>query len=428
MKKLLLLSLSLFCIQLLFAQNVGIGTNNPAEMLEVNGNIRLSYGDNRTITVTAPTVVGQPGNDLTISAGNSLAGNIVASGGNLRLTGGRINDKTKQNGGHVMLTVGLNGFATNFNPGAKHGDIIFYGLNRLGSNSEPLEFGRMDGNTGNWGFGTSTPATRVDVNGTIKANGLQLTTGAATGLVLTSDADGLASWTNVASLGFSETDPQVGDNTMSRLSKWDGSALVSSGVTETGSNVGIGVPEPHASLHLLPILNNRRIVVWEDGDNDHQFYGFGINPGTLRYQVPATTADHIFYAGQNSGASVEIMRVEGSGNVSIGGGDAGARLDVKGTAKLGELGSVLNNVIRRQLVTENIAISPNATSGITFTNITGATEGSTVFVSPSVALPAGVSIGYSLVSANGQVSVAFVNGSNVIAAIPAMTLYVTIIN
>lgn len=424
MKKLLLLSLSLFCIQLLFAQNVGIGTNNPAEMLEVNGNIRLSYGGNRTITVTAPTAVGLPGNDLTIHAGNSSISHIAAAGGNLLLVGGRSNDANKQNGGHVMLRVGENfsDFGANF--GAKPGDIIFYGRN----GSSPIEFGRMDGDTGNWGFGKSPSTARVDVNGTVKATGLQLTTGAATGLVLTSDPNGVASWTNVASLGFSETDPQVGDNTMSRLSKWDGTALISSGVTETGSNVGIGVAEPHASLHLLPILNNRRIVVWEDGDNDHQFYGFGINPGTLRYQVPATTADHIFYAGQNAGASVEIMRIEGSGNVSIGGGDAGARLDVKGTAKLGELGSVLNNVIRRQLVTQNIAISPNATSGITFTNITGATEGSTVFVSPSVALPAGVSIGYSLVSANGQVSVAFVNGTNVIAAIPAMTLYVTIIN
>ncbi|MBL7973443.1 MAG: hypothetical protein JNJ85_00930, partial [Candidatus Kapabacteria bacterium] len=64
------------------------------------------------------------------------------------------------------------------------------------------------------------------------------------------------------------------------------------------ANIGVGtVTSPKASLHIPNILSNRRVVLWQDADNDHQFYGLGVNTSVLRYQVGNTSADHVFYAG-----------------------------------------------------------------------------------------------------------------------------------
>jgi hypothetical protein len=47
---------------------------------------------------------------------------------------------------------------------------------------------------GNVGIGTINPGQKLDVNGTVKANRLQMTTGSSNGRFLNSNSDGLASW------------------------------------------------------------------------------------------------------------------------------------------------------------------------------------------------------------------------------------------
>jgi hypothetical protein len=83
-------------------------------------------------------------------------------------------------------------------------------------------------------------------------------------------------------------------------------------------NVGIGTTTPNAPLEFSNDITNRKIVLYETANNDHQFYGFGINGGTLRYQTDAAGADHVFFSGASSTTSSELMRIKGNGNVGIG--------------------------------------------------------------------------------------------------------------
>lgn len=83
-------------------------------------------------------------------------------------------------------------------------------------------------------------------------------------------------------------------------------------------NVGIGNSTPWAPLQFSNSIVNRKIVLYQTTNNDHQYYGFGINGGTLRYQTDASFADHVFYSAVNASSSKELMRIRGNGNVGIG--------------------------------------------------------------------------------------------------------------
>ena len=89
-------------------------------------------------------------------------------------------------------------------------------------------------------------------------------------------------------------------------------------ILSVGGRLGIGNTRPHADLHLPQTLANRKIVLLEDFDNDHQFNGFGINTFIMRYQAAATTSSHVFYAGTSPTTSNELMRITGNGEVGIG--------------------------------------------------------------------------------------------------------------
>ena len=83
-------------------------------------------------------------------------------------------------------------------------------------------------------------------------------------------------------------------------------------------NVGIGTSTPHANLQFSNAAANRKIVFYENLNNDNNFFGFGMNSATLRYQVDLTTSSHVFYAGSNVNTSIELMRIKGNGQVGIG--------------------------------------------------------------------------------------------------------------
>lgn len=64
--------------------------------------------------------------------------------------------------------------------------------------------------------------------------------------------------------------------------------------------------------------SQRHIVLWEAANNEQQFYGFGMNQNTIRYQVASSSSSHVFAAGIDGNESREIMRMTGQGFVGIG--------------------------------------------------------------------------------------------------------------
>ncbi len=80
------------------------------------------------------------------------------------------------------------------------------------------------------------------------------------------------------------------------------------------TNVGIGTTTPHAPLQFQNALANRKIVMWETVNNDLDFFGFGINSATLRYQIPAGGNVHRFFAGNTA-----LLSIFSDGNATLAG-------------------------------------------------------------------------------------------------------------
>ncbi|MFN3783180.1 MAG: tail fiber domain-containing protein [Spirosomataceae bacterium] len=100
-------------------------------------------------------------------------------------------------------------------------------------------------------------------------------------------------------------------------------------------NIGIGTNAPNAPLQFANTTVNRKIVLWEGGNNDHNYFGFGVNSSMLRYQVDGGAARHAFYAGTSATTSTELMTINGDGKVGIGTSAPGERLSIVGTGAIG---------------------------------------------------------------------------------------------
>src|SRR5688500_15178464 len=95
------------------------------------------------------------------------------------------------------------------------------------------------------------------------------------------------------------------------------SRLHVNGNTFINGQLGIGTTAPHAQLQFDNDAHNRKIVMNEVINNDHQFNGIGVSADEKRYQVHATTANHIYYAGTSSSTSDELLKIRGTGNAVI---------------------------------------------------------------------------------------------------------------
>jgi hypothetical protein len=82
-------------------------------------------------------------------------------------------------------------------------------------------------------------------------------------------------------------------------------------------NTGLGTNSPNAPLQFSNTTVNRKIVLYDAFNNDHQYFGFGVTYdgiGRLRYQVDNPSAEHVFYAGATPTTSTWLFTIKGDGN------------------------------------------------------------------------------------------------------------------
>jgi hypothetical protein len=116
-----------------------------------------------------------------------------------------------------------------------------------------------------------------------------------------------------------------------QIYRYTGTNLSTNFVTINSSgNLGIGTSSPVGTLEVVSTntrgsitlndnLVNKKIVLHGSGNNDqHTYYGFGINANALRYQTGTSSDDHVFYSGINATSSLELLRIKGNGNVGLG--------------------------------------------------------------------------------------------------------------
>jgi hypothetical protein len=99
-------------------------------------------------------------------------------------------------------------------------------------------------------------------------------------------------------------------------SKWERASDTS--IYYNNKYVGIGISYPNAPLEIDNSIFNKKISLYTDSPNEHQFLGFGTGFGELRYQVDKKTTDHVFYSAIDTDSSGELMRITGDTLVGIG--------------------------------------------------------------------------------------------------------------
>lgn len=182
--------------------NIGVGENAPAEKLVVNGQVRITGG-----TPGAGKV-------LTSDAAGTASWQFIPS----TLFGATTLDSAYDYGGPGLGRVIQ----------ATHGAVYINGPDGLHVNDSV-------------GIGTTTPAARLDVAGTVKISGGN----PGAGKVLTSDANGLASWQTVSG-GSANL-----NGTPNQLIRFNSTnSGINSQIYDDSVRVGIGTTAPKGKMHL----------------------------------------------------------------------------------------------------------------------------------------------------------------------------------
>lgn len=284
-----------FIISMESGQSIDIRKNTiTASILTVTNLLTASAG----ISTTTLTTSGL----LTASAGISTT-TLTASG--LLTASADLSATTSATDG-ILLTSSIGGGIKATCSSGTTGAITFKSFNSVAAISVPLRWGRGDGN----GDSANLSFTYNGANNTTNSTGIGFTGGSGAQLTLFND-------------------PATNTTLNTPLS-----------LTTTGA----------AALKFSTALQNRKIVLYNIGSNDHQYYGMGVTAGIfrykiiiyIRYQIPTTADNHIFYAGTGTTTSDEILRIRGTkgltapytnltNSISVGNGNSRAQISITGT-------------------------------------------------------------------------------------------------
>jgi hypothetical protein len=147
-------------------------------------------------------------------------------------------------------------------------------------------------------------------------------------------------------------------------------------------------------------LTGRRLNIGGTGANffkDDEFFGGAVFPTDSSLVIWSQSEDNNY-----------VILQPTWGKVGIGTYGPKALLHVDGTMIIGAGGSVITKIIRDTILRDVGTLAAGGTTTQSFT-ITGAITGSTVCISPALALPDGILIAYARVSSSNTIEVKFCN-------------------
>jgi hypothetical protein len=208
--------------------NVGIGSPNPGQVLDVAGTVRATnyIGAGTGLTGTASSLTAgnvstingllSQGTNVTITgSGTSVSPYVISSSG-----GGGSSNWTYSASGNIGLSTTANvGVGTSFIGSAKFTVI-----------------------GGNVGIGTWVPGQQLDVKGTAKMTGFQLGSSSTAGYVLTAAANGVGT--------FQAPPWLTGSGVTNQDAVWNNGTLASGSIYDNGDTVGINNSSPVAALDI----------------------------------------------------------------------------------------------------------------------------------------------------------------------------------
>ena len=264
------------------AGNVGIGVSSPGTKLDVNGTVNASAFTIGGIAVTS-SQWGTSGSTINYAGGN-VGVNTASPTSKLHVTG-------VGSAGTATFAGTANPSYFNYNADSSEDTYIRGGkttsrviINDSASGTVVLATGG-----GNVGVGTSSPSTKLDVNGTVKATAFNL------------------NGTNI-----------IG-------SQW---ATSGSTINYAGGNVGVNNASPAAKLHVTGV-----------GSSGTAAFAGTANPSYFNYNADSTEDTYI-RGGKttsrviiNDSASGTVVLATGGGNVGVGTASPTSKLHVSGTGR-----------------------------------------------------------------------------------------------
>lgn len=319
------------------SENIGINSNTPTAQLylKTNNGLNTEYGFKIENNVggnllkisklgrigISSGVSGDPSHDIevnSVSATNLIyaenSNNIVDAIVRVKTTGtgDSMNSQfvSENSTGNTLKVVSF-GASYSLYPEFANNQALVYTNDLLFNNSNTTRAALTS--AGNFGIGTASPIYKLQVLGTVSTTGFRMTDGAQNGYVLTSNSNGVASWSasnNIYSSDGSILSPRTVtiDNQIIYFSGTDISGTLMEIQLDNQSNVGyLQYTDTLGNIHGLGVGSSGTYLSSTNG----------ITTAQLNTSTSGVRVNNSYYLPTTDGLSGQFITTDGSGNLSF---------------------------------------------------------------------------------------------------------------